>query len=299
MTPQGLGTPSGKSTRVDAPRNDPKAGAGSLVNFPVDRLTARAEPERPAGNWATWCAPAVHVGTVESMEKSSTDTRRSSTTATPPMAWLVTAAAMVVLTVLAYQGRPEAPAAQAIVPAASTAVAAPMFGPDAVDMATRILTEPDNGGGGYTMRWDRQQVTYSIAGEFPDHFLATIDRAFQWGSAFTGVDAVNHNGPDADIVITRGSGQGAYAEVWHRNGTIERATIELGCCWARAAYEDVLHTFGPLGDHGDHRSVFSSDPERMMPSAFDAWVLTTLYTLPPGTPPEDVRAALAASLPPL
>ncbi len=67
--------------------------------------------------------------------------------------------------------------------------------------------------------------------------------------------------------------------------------MSLGCCRRRPLWEDILQSFGPLGDRADQRSVFSQDLTRELPSCFDAAVIRTLYSLPPGSDAEAVVAA--------
>ena len=95
----------------------------------------------------------------------------------------------------------------------------------------------------------------------------------------------------ADVTVVTGPGSGAHVTV-SRNatGSIISAEIRMGCCRLRPAWEDVLQSFGPLGDRADGRSLFSQDLNRERPGCFDLAVIRTLYTLPAGSRREAVES---------
>lgn len=196
---------------------------------------------------------------------------------------------------------PEAPASA---PLASTTpvplAAAPSDGEYFdVDMALRVLFEPDSGHTiSGSVRWAKSQVSYSVALDgFPPSYIAEVDNAFAWASTHTGLTFVRTDGP-ADIVIdskSKGDGGLVRVVVGPGGGPIRGAHITLGCCRVRTVYEEILQALGPLGDHADSRSVFAQDRTATAPSDFDAWVLSALYSLPPASSRSDMAAALTSS----
>lgn len=158
------------------------------------------------------------------------------------------------------------------------------------DMAVDIMTRPDDGSfGGRTVRFAGPAVTYRIEGDYPSRFRAMIRDAFTLAATATDLTVVETEGP-ADITVVGKDGHDAYTTIWPRSDdTIDHSIVELGCCHPRSVYEDILQSFGPVGDHAESGSVFSEDPTLDRPSEWDLCVLRTLYTYPPATTADEVR----------
>jgi hypothetical protein len=159
-------------------------------------------------------------------------------------------------------------------------------------MAVEVLTWPDDGPGGRTIRWTQPAIRVHIElTSFPDWYVAEIRHALAWATNVTGVRTIEVLAGDADLTVVAGPGTGATtsAEI-APDWSLEDAMVRMGCCRVRPVWEDVLQAFGPLGDRADSRSVFSPDLSRQRPGCFDTAVLRTLYSLPPGSPPADVRS---------
>lgn len=152
-----------------------------------------------------------------------------------------------------------------------------------------VLTQPDVGPAGRTMRWAGPQVTYRLElPGYPADYQDEARQAFAWAAAHSGLDVVEVAGP-ADIVVHRGPGNGAVTRVWPDwSGRLTRARIRLGCCRPRAAWEDILQSFGPMGDRSPD-GLFSQDLTAERPGPFEAEVYQTLYRNPPGTAASDLR----------
>jgi len=170
--------------------------------------------------------------------------------------------------------------------------AADPSGPGPVEQLANVLTVPDIGPGGSTVRWDREAVTYRLAlPGYPEWLRDELRAAFAWGAVATGVAVTEVEQEQPDVVVAAGPGVGAHVTVRiSEHGSIVGAEIQMGCCRVRPAWEDVLQSFGPLGDHADARSLFSELLERERPGCFDLAVLRTLYSLPPGTGSGIVRS---------
>lgn len=168
--------------------------------------------------------------------------------------------------------------------------AADPSGPGAVEQLANVLTVPDTGPGGSTVRWDREAVTYRLAlPGYPEWLREELRAAFAWGAAATGVAVTEVEQEQAEVLVAAGPGAGAHVTVRiSEHGSIVGAEIQMGCCRVRPAWEDILQSFGPLGDHADARSLFSELLERERPGCFDLAVLRTLYSLPPGSERETV-----------
>ena len=166
-----------------------------------------------------------------------------------------------------------------------TRPAADPSGPGAVEQLVNVLTVPDIGPGGSTVRWDREVVTYRLAlPSYPEWLRDELRAAFAWAAAATGVAVTEVEQEQAEVLVAAGPGAGAHVTVRiSEHGSIVGTWIQMGCCRVRPAWEDVLQSFGPLGDHADARSLFSELLERERPGCFDLAVLRTLYSLPPGT----------------
>lgn len=156
--------------------------------------------------------------------------------------------------------------------------------PTELAMAVAVLTEPDVGPSGATQRFAGPVVHYRLELEsMPDWYRAEVYTVLAWVARQTGLTITETTGT-ADLVVSRKNGNGAHAQVvGDGHGTILSAHVWLGCCWRRAAWEDLAQAFGPLGDRADNRSVFSQSSDQLRGSGFDAWVLHELYQLPPGT----------------
>ena len=157
--------------------------------------------------------------------------------------------------------------------------------PDALEQLTDVLTVPDVGPSGSTVRWDREVITYRLdLPGYPEWLRSELRSAFAWGASASGVAAIEVEQAPADVLVTAGPGAGALLTVRiGGHGSIVGAEIQLGCCRVRPAWEDVLQSFGPLGDHADARSLFSELLDRERPGCFDLAVLRTLYSLPAGS----------------
>lgn len=163
-------------------------------------------------------------------------------------------------------------------------------------MAVAVLTQPDSGLAGSTVRWPPPGVTYRLQLDgYPDSYLAEVRAAFAWAARHTRLLVVESDSA-ASIEVVKQRGAGAHTTVWiGADDEITSARVELGCCRPRAAWEDLLQSFGPLGDRADRRSIFSDDQTLVRPQAFDAWVMRALYSLPPGARPEQLADVLAAT----
>jgi len=161
-----------------------------------------------------------------------------------------------------------------------------------VEQLVAVLTEPDRGPAGVTTRWTSQTVFYRLELDgYPLWYVAEVHAAFAWGAAVSGLHVVPTAGP-ADVPVRRAPGSGAQVVASiHSDGSLASVDVSLGCCRRRPLWEDVLQSFGPLGDRADQRSVFSQDLTRELPSCFDAAVIRTLYTLQLGA---DAAAVFAA-----
>lgn len=165
-------------------------------------------------------------------------------------------------------------------------------------MAVSVLTEPDVGSGGFTMRWEGSDVTFRVRlPGYPARYVAKVRNALRWGGQIAGLKMVETEDV-ADIEVVPRSGNGALVSAWtgHR-GQILHVLFELGCCRLRPLWEDSLQSFGPMGDRADERSVFSQDSRRLVPSKFDAWVLRSLYSMPSGSSAAAAGSVLAAMAP--
>jgi Protein of unknown function (DUF2927) len=160
--------------------------------------------------------------------------------------------------------------------------------------ATAVLTRPDEGVSGHTYRWDPPNGVVSYHIEVP-YERELIRRAFAWDSAVTGLTFAETQGA-ADIVIASENDNGAYTVASVDGGRIFHATVQIGCvpsCRLRPLWEDLTQVTGPMGDRASGQwSLFSSDKTLETPTAFDAWVIHTLYSLPPGATVDQVRAAV-------
>lgn len=169
-----------------------------------------------------------------------------------------------------------------------------------VDAATAVLTEPDDGPAGITYRWEGPQVDVFIDKRTlndPDQYDRITD-VLAWLSDTTGVRFVPTNDPAAPMTVKGSDSRGGVVHVSATDtGTIVTATADIGVGRTRVMYEEILQAAGPLGDKAGRYSVFSQSKTQMTPSRFDLWVLSTLYSLPPGSTPATVRTALERSLP--
>ncbi len=147
------------------------------------------------------------------------------------------------------------------------------------------MTEPDEGTTGHrSLRWSGPQVTYRVGAGYPAGYLATIRSAFAFAADHTGLTVTETDGA-ADIEVVALPGGNAHTTLWpHRDGSLDRVVVELGCCRDRAAWEDILQAFGPAGDRGPVGTLFSNDLTATTPGPFEACVLRALYDRPPGSP---------------
>jgi hypothetical protein len=166
-----------------------------------------------------------------------------------------------------------------------------------VEQLVAVLTEPDRGPAGATTRWTSQTLTYRLELDgYPLWYVAEVHAAIAWGAAVSGLHVVPTVGP-ADVIVRRGPGSGAQVvAALHTDGSLASVDVSLGCCRRRPLWEDILQSFGPLGDRADRRSVFSQDLTRELPSCFDAAVIRTLYSLPSGGARDQVAAAASGVL---
>ena len=168
-----------------------------------------------------------------------------------------------------------------------------------VRMAVEVLTRPDNGPAGRTVRWAGPTVTYRITlGAYPPDFVDEVRTALSWASAVTGLDLQEVAGP-AQLEVVQKDGNGAFTSgTLGEDWSLTSVRVELGCCRVRPVWEDVLQAFGPFGDRADGRSIFSQSRTRDLPSDFDAWLLRALYQVPEGSSPGEVSEALRRIMPP-
>lgn len=167
--------------------------------------------------------------------------------------------------------------------------------PAELEAAVAVLTAPDHGRAAFTTRYPGPVVRYrlELAG-YPASFVDDARAALAWVATQTGLTVVETTG-EAEIVVVPKADRGAWTVTSYDGGTLTHSRVELGCCRPRAAWEDLAQAFGPTGDRAGSYSVFSNTQTRVLPSAFDAWVLHWLYQLPPGAAPATVRATLEAA----
>jgi hypothetical protein len=161
---------------------------------------------------------------------------------------------------------------------------------DPVGTLVRVLTEPEIGEGGATLRWrgPRVRVRFDLA-DYPAWFIADGVATLQWAAEVTGISVVVIDSGEAELVVVPRGDRGALVRVRSLHGEIIAAEVEVGCCRRRALREDLLQAFGPLGDHAPTGSLFSQDLKAETPSPFDRWALEVLYALPPGSSAAAVR----------
>lgn len=155
--------------------------------------------------------------------------------------------------------------------------------PDWDDLVA-VVTSTDQGSQGPTYRWDQPVVTYRLElGGYPARYQRLVRKAFAYGADRTGVRVVEVTG-DADIDVTTQDGNGARVEAWPRDdGSIDHVHLQLGCCRARPVWEDVLQSFGPLGDRAPSGLFSDNITSATRPGPFEDCVLAVLYRFPPGT----------------
>lgn len=199
-----------------------------------------------------------------------------------------------------------APAGEAPAPPATVATSAEPTPTDGsyfdFAMATAILTRPDAGPSGKTVRWDRDVVGVHV--DLPAHYdqrmFEAVDEALVWLTEVTGTRFVEVDDPaSAQIKVVGKSGDGgrATATASPDAKTLMSATVRIGCCRERVVWEELGQIAGAFGDRGDDRSIFSNSRERSTPSQFDEWVLRALYLAPPGTSADELALYLEAALP--
>lgn len=157
-----------------------------------------------------------------------------------------------------------------------------------------VLTEPDRGPQGRTTRWSESEVTYRIdLPGYPELLREEVDQALAWASTHAGVRLL----PVKDnpmLTIVRMKGNGAFTTANVESGRIVSATVRLGCCRKRPVWEDVLQSFGPMGDRAS-AGLFSQNHEAEHPGQFEAEVFHVLYSLPPGSTADEVQNGLDGS----
>ena len=169
---------------------------------------------------------------------------------------------------------------------------------DPAGTAVRVLTEPDIGPTGRTLRWRGPVVRVGLdLPGYPAWFIADAASTLEWIASATGLKVALVEADQAELLVVPGPGQGAEVRVRIHTGAITSAMIRVGCCRRRALREDLLQAFGPLGDHAPPPSLFSNDVDAETPTAFDRWVLAILYRLPPDSSAAAVRQCAEASLP--
>ncbi len=169
---------------------------------------------------------------------------------------------------------------------------------DPAGTAVRVLTEPDLGRTGRTLRWRGPVVRVGIdLPGYPAWFIADAASTLEWIASATGLEVALVEANHAELLVVPGRGQGAEVRVRIDAGAITSAVVRVGCCRRRALREDLLQAFGPLGDHAPPPSLFSNDVDAETPTAFDRWVLAILYRLPPDSSATAVRRCAEASVP--
>ncbi len=164
------------------------------------------------------------------------------------------------------------------------------------EMATKILTEPDRGPAGSTIRWATDTIEYrmQMPDTYDEAYIAMIRDVFVWLHTSTGITFIETDNANAPLQISgHPHNGGTVRAVVSKTGVISSAEVHIGCCKPRSAYEELAQAMGPFGDHGDTRSIFSQNRERVKPSAFDTRILETLYSLAPGTDAAQVYAAFS------
>jgi hypothetical protein len=174
----------------------------------------------------------------------------------------------------------------------------PLYETTDVDMAVAILTMPDNGAaGGKTHRWTGSTVTYSVNLDgYPEPLLGEVAAAIGFVESATSTTWVRvDTGAQIDIVAMENSNGGKVVASATSAGVMTHATVAIGCCRTRVVWEEILQAAGAFGDHGDARTVFSQTNGQGFKEVGDhweAWVLNALYSVPAGSDPATVRAAL-------
>jgi hypothetical protein len=162
------------------------------------------------------------------------------------------------------------------------------------NMLVNILTDPDEGGQNKTNRWNKEVITYSLNLSYPVYYQNLIRDIFVYGGKITGLQVQEITEGQADVTVVEKEDNGALTTLWQdSSGSTQKVLLEIGCCNTRAAWEDVLQTFGPTGDKGDKRSIFSQDvTSRDTPSTFDNYVLYVLYREKSGSTAAEIRNSL-------
>ena len=157
-----------------------------------------------------------------------------------------------------------------------------------------VLTEPDIGPQGRTTRWQEDEVTYRIdLPAYPGQLREEVEQALAWASSHAGIH-VRSVSDDPMLTIVRMRGNGALTTANVTDGRIVRATVHLGCCRSRPIWEDVLQSFGPMGDRASS-GLFSQNHEAEHPGHFEAEVFRVLYSLPPGSTADEVQKRMDVS----
>lgn len=160
------------------------------------------------------------------------------------------------------------------------------------------VTEPEEPTGTTipVTRWVEPVVRVNVALPYlwPASFRRIVPRALRWISRQTGVAFVLNSDPDAPVTVRMGP-PGTGRTVFYRNvdDTLRRVEVTIGCCRARVAWEEVGQIPGIVGDGGGNDSVFSNTSTRTKPSKLDAWMLRTLYAVPPGTTAAELETRFA------
>jgi hypothetical protein len=177
------------------------------------------------------------------------------------------------------------------------------FDDHAVDLAVAVLVghdgDPENQAG-FTTRFTTPTVTMWVDDVFrTNHDLgANLAFAITWVEGVTGVtfaEVTDRDAAQIRVVEHDTPGGNMKNRFDRRTGVVWQADVRIGCCLPAVAVEELGHAMG-AGDGADQRSMFSVGTEVLPePFEFDAWVLRTLYQLPPGTSEAGVRAALTAT----
>lgn len=188
-------------------------------------------------------------------------------------------------------------AASPTVPAVASENEPEPFVPTAedIDMAVDVLTRPDNRDTvNGTYRWAGPTLTYRInLPGFDPAYLAEVTAAIAFTEKATGIDWVQvQDNPQLDIIAGTDNGGLAQARP-DASGVIRSATVTLGCCRTRVAWEEITQVMGAFGDHTDARSVFSNDHSRTRAGSWETWALHALYSVPAGSDVDTIRRALA------
>lgn len=149
------------------------------------------------------------------------------------------------------------------------------------------LTQPEAGGPTVipVTRWSEPvvRVKVKLPRRWPAKFRSIMPKALAWISRRSGVAFVETGDNTAPVEVRAWNEDAGRTTFYRRlDSTLDHVVVEIGCCRARVAWEELAQVPGVVGDHGGDNSVFSNTSTNTRPSKLDAWIVRTLYTITPG-----------------